>query len=239
MTAETESFAVDDRNRVKRLHQRGHYDRATIYPILDSAMLCHIAYVVDAQPFCTPTAFWRDGDVLFWHGSAASRMLRTQADGLAVCLTVAHMDGLVLARSGFHSSINYRSVMAFGHARAVADAAAKRHAMDAFVERFFPGRSEVLRAPTAQEIKATFILSMAIEQASAKIRTGPPADDEADFAWPVWAGEIPLRTVIGEAVDCPRLPQGLVPGEDLAAYAPGRLLDEAYRATHRRSYGGG
>lgn len=237
MSAETASFAVDDRNRVKRLHQRGHYDRATIYPILDAAMLCHVAYVIDGQPFCTPTAFWRDGDTLLWHGSSASRMLRAQAEGLPVCLTVTHMDGLVLARSGFHSSINYRSVMAFGRAHRLHDAAEKRHAMDAFIGRFFPGRPAALRPPTDQEVKATSILSMQIEQASAKVRTGPPADDEADYSWPVWAGVIPLRTVVDAPQDCPRLPGALVPGEDLSGYAPGRVLDDAYLDASRRSYG--
>jgi nitroimidazol reductase NimA-like FMN-containing flavoprotein (pyridoxamine 5'-phosphate oxidase superfamily) len=228
-------FAIDERNRVKRLNKRAHYDRATLYPVLDAAMLCHIAYVIDGQPFCTPTAFWREGDSLFWHGSSASRMLRAQAGGLPVCLTVTHMDGLVLARSGFHSSINYRSVMAFGRANILADDA-KRRAMEAFIDRFFPGRDAALRAPTAQEVKATSILSMEIEQASAKIRTGPPGDDEADYSHPVWAGVIPLRTVVGEAVDCPRLAAGLRRGEDLAAYQPGRMVDDAYAETHR-AYG--
>jgi nitroimidazol reductase NimA-like FMN-containing flavoprotein (pyridoxamine 5'-phosphate oxidase superfamily) len=242
MTAEAgslaaESFPIDDRNRAKRLNQRAHYDRATIYPVLDAAMLCHIAYVIDGQPFCTPTAFWREGDTLYWHGSSASRMLRAQAGGLPVCLTVTHMDGLVLARSGFHSSINYRSVMAFGIAHRLADGAAKRQAMDAFVGRFFPGRPEALRPPTDQEVKATSILSMAIEQASAKIRTGPPADDEADFSWPVWAGVIPLRTVVGDRQDCPRLPAGLTPGGDLADFAPGGAADAAFLASFRRFYG--
>jgi hypothetical protein len=242
MTADTDSFAtagfpVDDRNRVKRLNKRAHYDRATIYPILDTAMLCHIAYVIDGQPFCTPTAFWREHDTLYWHGSSASRMLRAQAGQLSVCLTVTHMDGLVLARSGFHSSINYRSVMAFGVARSIEDAAGKRQAMDAFIGRFFPGRAEALRPPTGQEVKATSILAMEIEQASAKVRTGPPADDEADFSWPVWAGVIPLRTVVDAPQDCPRLPAGLTPGGDLADFAPGRVADAAYLAAYRRAYG--
>jgi hypothetical protein len=155
---------------------------------------------------------------------------------LPVCLTVTHMDGLVLARSGFHSSINYRSVMAFGVANRIEDAAAKQQAMDAFVGRFFPGRPAALRPPTDQEVKATLIMAMEIEQASAKIRTGPPADDEADFAWPVWAGVIPLRTVVGEPRDCPRLPAGLRPDADLSDYAADRVADDAYLAAHRRFY---
>ncbi len=232
----TASYPVDERNRVKRLGKRATYDRDAIYPILDTALLCHIAYVVDGQPYCTPTAFWREGDTLFWHGSSASRMLRAQADGIPVCLTVTHMDGLVMARSGFNHSINYRSVMAFGTARRIEDSAEKRHAMDAFVERFFPGRNAALREPTGQEVKATSILSMEIEQASAKIRATGPGDDEEDFALPIWAGVVPLRTVIGAPEDCPRLPAGLVPGADLAAYREGRVVDEAFLETYRRGY---
>ena len=229
-----DSYAIDDRNRVKRLNKRAHYDRATIYPILDTALLCHIAYVIDGQPYCTPTGFWREGDTLFWHGSSASRMLRAQSDGLPVCLTVTHMDGLVMARSGFNHSINYRSVMAFGTAHRLEDAAEKRRAMDAFVERFFPGRNALLREPTAQEVKATSILAMEIEQASAKVRATGPGDDEDDFALPVWAGVVPLRTVIGPLQDCPRLPNGITPSADLAAYTDGRTVDEAFLENHER-----
>jgi nitroimidazol reductase NimA-like FMN-containing flavoprotein (pyridoxamine 5'-phosphate oxidase superfamily) len=232
-----ESFPIDDRNRVKRMNKRGHYDRATLYPVLDAALLCHVAYVIDGQPYCTPTAFWREHDTLFWHGSSASRMLRAQAGGIPVCLTVAHIDGLVLARSGFHSSINYRSVMAFGTAHRLEDPAAKRRAMDAFVERFFPGRARALRQPSDQEVKATSVLSMAIEQASGKIRTGGPADDEEDFSYPIWAGVIPLRTIIGAPQDCPRLPAGLVPGADVARYEPGCAVDDAFAQAHRDGYG--
>jgi uncharacterized protein len=235
----SDSYPVDERNRVRRLGKRASYDRAAIHPILDTALLCHIAYVVDGQPYCTPTAFWREEETLFWHGSSASRMLRAQADGIPVCLTVTHMDGLVLARSGFNHSINYRSVMAFGTAHPIAEPAAKRRAMEAFVERFFPGRNAKLREPTTQEVKATSIVSMEIEQASAKIRATGPGDDEADFSLPVWAGVVPLRTLIGAPLDCPRLPAGIVPGNDLAPYGDGRVLDEAFLETHRRSYGGG
>jgi nitroimidazol reductase NimA-like FMN-containing flavoprotein (pyridoxamine 5'-phosphate oxidase superfamily) len=234
----SETYPIDERNRVKRLGKRAHYDRATIHPILDTALLCHIAYVVDGQPYCTPTAFWREEETLFWHGSSASRMLRAQAQGVQVCLTVTHMDGLVLARSGFNHSINYRSVMAFGVARPIDDAVEKRRAMDAFVERFFPGRNPTLREPTVQEVKATSIMSMQIEQASAKVRATGPGDDEEDFSLPVWAGVVPLRVVIGGAEDCPRLPAGLTPGGDLAPYRDGRVLDEAFLETYRRSYGG-
>jgi uncharacterized protein len=231
-----DNFPIDDRNRVKRLNKRAHYDRATLYPVLDAALLCHIAYVVDGQPYCTPTAFWREGDTLFWHGSSASRMLRSTGEGVPVCLTVTHMDGLVMARSGFNHSINYRSVMAFGTAHRLDDATEKRRAMDAFVERFFPGRNAKLRAPTEQEVKATSILSMQIAQASAKIRATGPGDDEADFALPVWAGVIPLRTVIGAPQDCPRLPAGIAPGADVTTYEMGLRVDDVFFLTHRQQY---
>lgn len=238
MTERT-SFDVDKRNRLRRRHDRGRYDKASIYPILDAALLCHIAYAIDGQPYCTPTAFWREGDALYWHGSAASRMLRAQAKGIDVCLTVTHLDGLVLARSGFNHSINYRSVMAFGRAALIEEPGEKRRAMDAFVDRFYPGRNRLLRAPTAPEIKATSIVGMEIEQASAKIRSGPPHDDEEDHALPVWAGVVPVATVIGPAVDCPRLSAGLARQADLAELQPGRRLDEAFAAAYRRSYGSG
>ncbi|MEK0084658.1 pyridoxamine 5'-phosphate oxidase family protein [Benzoatithermus flavus] len=226
-TAAAPGFPITHRNRVRRLHERGRYDTAAIYAILDAAMLCHLAYVIDGQPYATPTAFWREGDRLYWHGSSASRMLRAQSEGIPVCLTVAHLDGLVLARSAFHHAVNYRSVMAFGRARRIEDPAEKLRAMTAFVERFFPGRTAALRPPTTQEVKATAILGMRIEQASAKRRIGPPVDDEADYVAAVWAGVIPLATVVGEPSPCPRLPEGMAPGPDLAAYAPGRRLDAA------------
>lgn len=232
-----ENFPIDERNRLRRRHDRGRYDRAAIYPILDSALLCHIAYAIDGQPYCTPTAFWREADTLFWHGSSASRMLRAQEAGIPVCLTVTHMDGLVMARSGFNHSINYRSAMVFGTAAPVEEPAAKLRAMEAFIDRFFPGRSAALRAVTAQEVKATTILAMEIEQASAKVRAAPPGDDEADFALPVWGGVVPLRTVVGALRDCPRLPAGVAPGADLLPYAEGQEAGEAFLAAYRRAYG--
>jgi nitroimidazol reductase NimA-like FMN-containing flavoprotein (pyridoxamine 5'-phosphate oxidase superfamily) len=231
------SFEVSERNRVKRLHDRGRYDTATIYPILDAALLAHIAYVIDGQPYCTPTAFWREEDRLYWHGSSASRMLRTQATGVPVCVTVAHIDGLVMARSGFHHSINYRSVMAFGRASVVDNAEAKLAAMNAFVDRFYPGRTRLMRAPDKQEIKATTILEMTIEQAAAKVRRGPPVDDEADYASSIWAGVIPVSTVIGPAIPCPRLGDGVQPAGDIDRYVPGRAFGEILTGAHAELYG--
>jgi len=222
-----ESFPVTPRNRVKRLHERGSYDRSVIYPILDAAFLCHVAYVLDGQPFCTPTIHWREGDRLYWHGSSASRMLRQLQAGTPVCLTVSHLDGLVLARCGFNHSANYRSAMCFGTARIVDEPDEKARALKAIVDRFYPGRTEALRPDSAQEIKATMVIAMDIEEASAKARAKGVGDDEADYALPVWAGVIPVSTVIGAPQLSPHVPEGVSFPEHLAAYQSGRLLDQA------------
>ena len=212
MTIEAEtatSYPVSPRNRVKRLHERGSYDRAKIHALLDASMLCHVSYVVDGQPYCTPTFFWREGDTLYWHGSSASRMLRNQSDGQRACLTVAHLDSLVLARCGFNHSADYRAVMAFGTARLVDDPAEKERALVAMVDRFFPDRTASLRQSTAQEIKATSVIAMEIEEASAKIRAKGVGDDEEDYALPIYAERIPVRTVLGAPEPCPRLLDGV------------------------------
>lgn len=221
-----DEFPQTERNRVRRLHLRGSYDKATIYPILDAAMLAHIGYAIDGQPYVTPTAFWREGDRLYWHGSSASRMLRAQAAGIPVCVTVTHIDGFVLARSGFHHSINYRSVMAFGSAHVVTDAAEKRRALDAFVDRLFPGRAATLRQTTDQELKATSLLGMTIEEASAKQRSGMPVDDEEDYALPVWAGVIPIRTEVGPPQPDPRNRPDVAMPADVTPYATPTALDK-------------
>jgi len=203
------SFKPTARSRVKRLPKRGHYDRETVYAVLDAGLIAHIGYVIDGQPFVTPTAYWREGDMLYWHGSAASRMLEHVGEGIPVSVTVTHLDGLVLARSGFHHSINYRSVMAFGRAHFVDDPAAKMAAFEAFVERIYPGRWPELRPATAQEVKGTSVLGMKIEEASAKIRTGGPVDDDEDYALPIWAGVLPIRTVVGAAIPDEKLTPGI------------------------------
>jgi nitroimidazol reductase NimA-like FMN-containing flavoprotein (pyridoxamine 5'-phosphate oxidase superfamily) len=210
------------RTRVKRLGERGHYDRETIHEILDSATHCHVGYVIDGKPYVTPTAHWRHGDRVYWHGSSASRMLEHQAGGAEVCLTVTHIDGFVLARSGFHHSVNYRSVMAFGRAEIVEGEAAKRSALDGFIERLFPGRMAELRPHTAQELKATMVLSLALDEASAKIRTGPPKDDEEDYALPIWAGVLPVQLGHGAPVPDPRLTPGIAEPEYLHRFALAR-----------------
>ncbi len=230
------SFPVSDLTRLRRRHERGRFDKATVYDILDSAMLAHIAYVVDGQPFCTPTGFWREGDCLYWHGSSASRMIRKQSAGLPVCVTVTHLDALVLARSGFHHSVNYRSVMAFGTARMVTDASEKLRLMDAFVDRLYPGRSRDIRPPTEQEAKATGFVMMPIDEASGKIRSTHVADDEDDYTLPVWAARIPVRQTLGEPEPCPRMVAGSAMPDDLAIFQGGRALDETLLEAYHTTY---
>jgi nitroimidazol reductase NimA-like FMN-containing flavoprotein (pyridoxamine 5'-phosphate oxidase superfamily) len=210
------SLRRTDLSRVKRLPRRGHYDFDTVAAILDTGFLCHIGYVIDGAPLVTPTAYWREGRRVYWHGSHASRMLNAEKGGAPVCLTVSHVDGLVMARSAFHHSINYRSVMLFGRAHAVEDDEHKLAAMRAFVERMYPGRWDTLRPVTKKELKATMALWMDIDEGSAKVRTGPPIDDTPDYALPIWAGVIPVRAVAGKPVDDPQLTPGLKPPRPLA-----------------------
>ena len=232
------NFPISNRNRVKRVHERGRFDKATVYDILDSAMLAHIAYVIDGQPYCTPTGFWREQDTLYWHGSSASRMLRSQSDGAPVCVTVTHFDAIVLARSGFHHSVNYRSVMAFGTARMVDDRAEKLRLMDRFVDRLYPGRSREIRSPTEQEIKATSFVMMPIDEASGKIRATHVVDDEEDYSLPVWTARLPVRQILGEPEPCPRQPAGLAVPSGLSGYRADRSLDETLLEAFHLSYPG-
>lgn len=200
-------FQPTARSRVRRLPKRAGYDAETIYRILDAAFVCHVGYVIDGEPYVTPTAYWREGDHIYWHGSHASRMLETIGKGAPVCLTVTHIDGLVAARSAFHHSINYRSVMLFGRPHRVDDPDAKRAALNAFVERLYPGRTAEIRPPTSKELRATTLVAMTIDEASAKMRSGPPIDDEEDYALPVWAGVIPIEMRMAAPVADPRLKQ--------------------------------
>jgi len=186
------NIPVTDKTRVRRLAQRGSYERQTIDAILDEALICHVGFVVDGAPVVIPTIHWRDGDRLYIHGSAASRMLRSLRDGVDACVTVTLVDGLVLARSAFHHSMNYRSVVVFGRATLVEDREEKIRALDALVEHVVPGRSSEVRGPNESELRQTIVLSLPIEEASAKIRTGGAVDDEEDYALPVWAGVVPL-----------------------------------------------
>ena len=194
---------VTGRSRLRRNHNRGHFDRATIDAILDATVQCHVGYLLDGRPMVTPTFQWREGDHVYWHGSSASRALRRSA-GAEVCLTVTLMDGLVLARSAFHHSVNYRSVMLFGRAVQVTDPEAKTRHLQRFVEAMSPGRWDLLRPMTDQELKATTVLSLPIAEGSAKIRTGPPVDAEEDYALPIWAGVVPVTRGFGAPVPDPR-----------------------------------
>lgn len=232
-TAETSSFNPTSRSRVKRIHERGKYDEATIFAILDAAFIAHVGYVMDGQPFVTPTAYWRQGRTLYWHGSAASRMLRFQEAGVPACVTVTHLDGLVMARSGFHHSINYRSVMAFGMAKLIEDPREEEAQLDLFVDRLYPNRRATLRPNEKQELKGTTVIAMEIEEASAKYRTGHPKDDEADYALDCWAGVIPIYQIVGQPVDDPQLKSGIVFPEGLAGYKDGARLDELLTAIMR------
>lgn len=227
------AFPVTQRSKVKRVHERGSHQHAEVYAILDAAMLCHVSYVIEGQPFCTPTLHWREGDVLYWHGSSASRMLKHLRQGMPACLTVSHLDGLVMARSAFNHSANYRSVMCFGTAQLIEDRDEKLAAAKAMVERYFPDRYPQLRPIHAQELKATTFISMKIDEASAKVRAAGVGDDEADYGHPVWAGVIPVRTVLGEDETCPRLELGISRPANLAPYAEGRRLDEALLDTQQ------
>jgi nitroimidazol reductase NimA-like FMN-containing flavoprotein (pyridoxamine 5'-phosphate oxidase superfamily) len=193
----TESFTATERTRVIREPQRGVYDRETIYKILDEGMVCHVGFAADAQPFVIPTLYARVGDAIYFHGSAASRMLRGAATGIPVCITVTLTDGLVLARSVFNHSMNYRSVVALGKATLVEAPAEKVDALHAFTEKILPGRWEDARQPNEKELKATSILKLPLTEVSAKIRSGPVQDDEEDYALPVWAGIVPLHVQAG------------------------------------------
>jgi len=194
-----------EKTRVRRLPSRGAYDRETIYAILDEALICHVGFVVpgenNVQPFVIPTIHWRDGDTLYFHGSAASRMLRTLRGGVDACVTVTLLDGLVMARSAFHHSMNYRSVVVFGNAREVAEREEKLRALERLVEHIAPGRSVEVRGPSESELRQTLVLALPLHEASAKIRTGPPIDDVDDYKLPVWAGVIPMALVRGEPVE--------------------------------------
>ena len=189
-------FTPTDRTQVKRLPKRGEYDRDVVYKILDSAFVCHVGFNVDGQPYVIPTNFGRSGDIVYLHGSAASRMLRTLSEGVPVCVTVTHVDGLVLARSAFHHSVNYRSVVILGTAKLVEDPAEKNEALRIFTEHVLKGRWDDVRQPTDQELKATTVLSLRLEEVSAKVRTGGPNDDEPDYALPIWAGVLPFETAV-------------------------------------------
>ncbi len=202
------SHAPTERTRVKRLNKRALYDEATVHAILDAQPQCVVSYVFNGAPYATPTLQWREGNHIYWHGSSASRMLET-CENAEVCLNVTILDGYVLARSAFNHSCNYRSVMAFGTAHKVTDPDEKAARLNIFVDQLLPLRRPGLRSMTAKEVKATMILGMELNEVSAKVRSGPPGDDEEDYALPIWAGVVPVRQVFDAAVPCPRLMAGV------------------------------
>ncbi|MEZ5291080.1 MAG: pyridoxamine 5'-phosphate oxidase family protein [Vicinamibacterales bacterium] len=210
MDSNAAPIPVTDRTRLGRKPTRGVFDRAVVYGILDDAFVCHVAFVAGGQPYAIPTAYARVGDVIYLHGSSASRMARALGGGLDICVTVTLVDGLVLARSGFNHSVNYRSVVVLGRARPVEDAAEKLAALAAITDHIVPGRWAGLRPPTEQELKATAVLALPVDEASAKIRTGPPLDGD-ESAWPVWAGVVPLQTTYGPPEPAADLPPGIAP----------------------------
>ncbi len=207
-----------DRTRLRRNPKRAVYDRAAIDAVLDEARICHLGFTDGGQPFVLPTLHARLGDELLLHGSAAGRAMRTLAAGAPACVTVTLVDGLVLARSAFHHSMNYRCVVLLGTARLIEDRAAKEAALEAFTEKLVPGRWPSVRWPSSRELKATKVLSMPIDEVSAKIRTGPPVDDDEDYALDAWAGVIPLAVVAGAPVADPRLAPDVLEPEHVRTY---------------------
>jgi nitroimidazol reductase NimA-like FMN-containing flavoprotein (pyridoxamine 5'-phosphate oxidase superfamily) len=228
------SSTPTERTRVRRHPERAHYDRDTVHAILDAALMCHVGYVIDGKPYVTPTLFWRDGERLYWHGSSASRMLRAQREGIPVCLTVSHIDGLVLGRCAFRHSLNYRAVMVFGTARAIEDEGEKEAGFNGFIERLYPGRSRVMRPISPQELKATMLLGMAIEEVSAKIRDDGPIDLEGDYQADCWAGVIPIAQRLGAPIDDSRLPPRGSQQREIGHLPEGAAFDQILLSLARR-----
>ena len=218
-------FTPTPRSRARRKPDRAAYDEEAVFAILDAGLLCHVGYVINGQPFVTPTTYWREGRKLYWHGSAASRMLKAQGCGLPVCVTVSQIDGLVLARSGIAHSMNYRSVMAFGRARLIEGLAARRAAMEAFIDRLYPERSAELRPSTDNEILQIGLVEMTIEEASAKRRDGGVNRMAADDGWSAWSGVIPVETRLGAPMADAHQSAGAAPSPSLDLYEPGARLD--------------
>ena len=212
-------FTPTERSQVHRLPKRGVYDREAVYRILDEGLVCHIGFVAEGKPVVIPTGYGRKDDMLYIHGSPASRMFRAMAKGAEVCVTVTLVDGVVLARSAFHHSMNYRSVVIFGKATLLEDDAAKREALRVFTEHVAPGRWAEVRQPSEKELHATTVLAIPLEEVSAKVRIGPPLDDEEDYTFPVWAGVLPLDLIPQAPVPDDRLPAGTVVPEYVKRYS--------------------
>ncbi len=207
------AFRTTKRTRVRRKPARGSYERSDVFGILDQALICHAAFVVDGQPYAMPTIHARRGETLYLHGSNGSRMLRAAGAGEPLCVTATIVDGIVLARSGFHHSLNYRSAVVLGAGRLVSDPDQKRLALESVVEHIMPGRTADARGPSAKELRATTLVAISLEEASAKVRTGPPVDDDEDLSLPVWAGVLPLALKPGAPIRAPELAEDVpVPG---------------------------
>jgi uncharacterized protein len=200
MMASMSTYTPTQRTKVRRLSKRAVYDKAQVHAILDEGFLCHVGFAQDGQPFVIPTLYARSGETLYMHGSGASRMLKTLAQGVDVCVTVTLVDAYVLARSAFHHSMNYRSVTVLGRARLVAEEAEKMQALRVITDHIVPGRWDEVRGPNELEMKQTVVLALPLEEVAAKVRVGPPADDEEDYVLPIWAGIVPIHTQLGEPV---------------------------------------
>jgi uncharacterized protein len=217
------TYTPTERTQVRRLPRRGVYDKAQVHAILDEGFLCHVGFSIEGQPYVIPTLYVRAGERVYFHGSAASRMLRSAGDGLQVCLTVTLVDGFVLARSAFHHSMNYRSVVVLGSARLVAEDSEKREALRLFTNHIVPGRWDEVRQPSDQELKATSVLALELNEVSAKVRTGIPLDEEEDYALPIWAGVVPVRMQLGDPVADGRVLPGVPAIDTERLTAPGRI----------------
>jgi uncharacterized protein len=220
-------FTPTVRTRVKRLPDRGKYDRETVFAILDEGLVCHVGFVADGQPFVIPTLFARVDDQLYLHGSAASRMLRTLSGGVQMCVTVTLVDGLVLARAAFHHSMNYRSVVVLGRATLIESHEEKLKALEAFTEKIVRGRWADVRQPNESELKQTTVLALPLEEVSAKVRTGGPKDDKEDYDLPIWAGVLPLPVVPGAPIPDPQLRFNLDPPPYVVNYSRNHVTHDS------------
>jgi nitroimidazol reductase NimA-like FMN-containing flavoprotein (pyridoxamine 5'-phosphate oxidase superfamily) len=215
---ESDAYTSTGRTTFKRLAYRGTYDRDVVHAILDEGFICHVAFALNGKPFLIPTAYARQGERLVLHGSPSNHMLRALIAGAEACITVTLVDALVMARSAFHHSVNYRSVVLFAKAVEVTDSDEKMQALHDIVEHIAPGRWAQTRTPNRDEVTMTKIVALPIDEVSAKVRTGPPLDDEPDYAGPSWAGVLPLTTSIGSPQPCPRLGEGIAVPANVSAY---------------------
>lgn len=231
-----QQYPITARNKVKRKRDRAYYDTEAIYELLDSALFCHLAYVIEGQPYCTPTLFWRRGNNVIWHGSVGSKMLNAQAKHIDVCLTVSFLDSIVLTRGAFHLAVNYRSAMVFGRATVIEDPREKEQEAVELIENFLPGRNGLAIPPTPGEMKQVIFLKMPIDQAVAKVRNHPASYEiEENRHHALWAGEIPIETRVGAAVPCPTLDPGIQKSPDLQWYPEGARLDSTLLQIRRRA----